>query len=108
MSDAFLSNDYLNIVAQIWIAFGRGVGEKQVSAAAVDVLVGYYRPLSRQIIGEWQTNHDLIMARAWSIGHESAVLADGEDSDVISASHVDESINAGGICRHYSPEDGFS
>jgi len=108
MSGDFLSGDYLNIVAQMWIAFGRGAGSKNVSAGAVGVLERYYRPLSRQIIGQWDSNCSDVLARAHEIGSRSALAADDLGISTITAENVEQAITGIGVCFHYDPEDGFS
>lgn len=74
MSDHFFTEREANVVAQIWIAFGRGAGT-EVAASAVDAMTRLYSGRLGQIVELWPRQAKEIIDASEMIGRQSAAVA---------------------------------
>ena len=81
-----------NMVAQMWIAFGQGIGEIGVAASAVDAVAESYGGLAQSVFDKWSSHGIAALDFIRDLGRLCAGRAREDGAEWIDETHVRDSI----------------
>jgi hypothetical protein len=89
MSGHFLTSNEENIIAQLWIAFGRGACQLPVSASAVERLLEAYEGRWQEMINAWPDQAADVILAAERLGQKCVEVARTDHRMIIEPPDVD-------------------